>query len=46
MDAMAEESMAGRAVVQTAAPPPPPPFNPGVNTSAVSVRVDFALDSK
>lgn len=24
---------------------PPPPFNPGVNTSSVSVRVDFALAS-
>ncbi len=42
MDAMAEESMAGRAVAQTVAPPPPP-FNPGVNSSTVSVRVDFAL---
>ena len=42
MDAMAEEAMAGRAVAQTVAPPPPP-FNAGVNTSAVSVRVDFAL---
>lgn len=25
------------------AAPPPPPFNPGVNTSVVTVRVDFAL---
>ena len=41
MDAMAEEAMAGRAVAQTVSAPPP--FNPGVNTSAVSVRVDFAL---
>ena len=33
------------AVAQMAAPvaPPPPPFNPGVNSSTVSVRVDFAL---
>ena len=45
MDMMAEEAMAGRAVAQTAAPPPPP-FSPGVNTSAVSVRVDFALNGK
>lgn len=43
MDASAEESMAGRIVAQTVAPPPPPPFNPGVNSSTVSVRVDFAL---
>ena len=42
MDASAEESMAGRMVAQVAAPPPPP-FNPGVNSSIVSVRVDFAL---
>ena len=26
-----------------AAAPPPPPFNPGVNSSMVAVRVDFAL---
>ncbi len=25
---------------------PPPPFNPGVNSSTVAVRVDFALDAK
>ena len=35
------------AVAQTAAPPPPPrtaaPFNPGVNSTEVQVRVDFAL---
>lgn len=42
IDMMAEEAMSGRAVAQTAAPPPP--FNPGVNTSAVTVRVDFALN--
>ena len=24
----------------------PPPFNPGVNSSTVSVRVDFALGAK
>ena len=42
IDASAEEGMAGRMVAQTAAPPPPP-FNPGVNSSTVSVRVDFAL---
>ncbi|MDQ3080082.1 MAG: SIMPL domain-containing protein [Pseudomonadota bacterium] len=46
MDSVAEESMSSRAVAQTVAPPPPPPFNPGVNTSAVSVRVDFALNAK
>ena len=28
---------------QTVSAPPPPPFNPGVNASIVSVRVDFAL---
>ncbi len=44
MDAIAEEAMSGRAVAQTASAPPP--FNPGVNTSAVSVRVDFALTAK
>jgi hypothetical protein len=39
--------------VQTAAPPPvvapeqaPPPFNPGLNTTEVRVRVDFALTQK
>ena len=44
MDAVAEEAMAGRAVAQTVSAPPP--FNPGVNTSAVSVRVDFALSGE
>ncbi len=36
------------AVAQTAAPvsPPPAPFNPGVNTTEVRVRVDFALAGK
>ncbi|HVM38581.1 MAG TPA: SIMPL domain-containing protein [Sphingomicrobium sp.] len=37
------------AVAQTAAPPPPPvssPFNPGINTTEVRVRVDFALRRK
>lgn len=39
------------AVAQTAAPPPPPavspaPFNPGINSTEVRVRVDFALDGK
>lgn len=38
------------AVAQTAAPPPPPtsgaPFNPGINTTEVRVRVDFALSGK
>ena len=37
MDAM--ETMAP----QTVSAPPPPPFNPGVNSSTVNVRVDFAL---
>ena len=34
-------------VAQTAAPPPPPsaPFNPGINTTEVRVRVDFALSN-
>ena len=35
------------AVAQTASPPPPPrtaaPFNPGINSTEVQVRVDFAL---
>ena len=44
MDASAEESMTGRMAAQVAAPPPPP-FNPGVNSSTVSVRVDFALSN-
>jgi uncharacterized protein YggE len=38
------------AVAQTAAPPPPPvaaaPFNPGINSTEVRVRVDFALAPK
>jgi len=36
------------ATAQAVAPviaPPPPPFNPGVNSSNVSVRVDFALSN-
>lgn len=45
MDASTDESMSGRMVAQTAAPPPPP-FNPGVNSSLVSVRVDFALGER
>jgi len=40
IDMMAQDALESRAVAQTAAPPP---FNPGVNTSAVTVRVDFAL---
>jgi uncharacterized protein YggE len=42
--------MAAEAVAQTAAPPPPPrasvPFNPGVSSTEVQVRVDFALTAK
>lgn len=46
-----EPMMMDSAAVAVAPPPPPvaeqasaaPPFNPGVNTSIVSVRVDFAL---
>ncbi len=38
MDAMATE----QAMAPVAAPPPPP-FSPGMNSSEVSVRVDFAL---
>ena len=39
------------AVAQTAAPPPPPavapaPFSPGVSTTEVRVRVDFALEQR
>ena len=36
-------------VAQSVAPPPPPasaPFNPGINTTEVRVRVDFALSPK
>lgn len=41
----------GRDAAMAVAPPPvveqasaaPPPFNPGLNTSEVRVRVDFAL---
>ena len=43
------QSYAGDAVAQTAAPPPPQeaaPFSPGVNTTEVQVRVDFALAGK
>lgn len=40
MDAMAERYAPPPVSVQVS---PPPPFNPGVNTSAVTVRVDFAL---
>jgi hypothetical protein len=32
--------------VQTASPPPPPPMRPGMTTSEVRVRVDFALAEK
>ena len=35
--------MAPFPVAQTVSAPPPPPFNPGVNSSVVAVRVDFAL---
>jgi uncharacterized protein YggE len=37
-----EMDAANRAAPQSAAPP----FNPGVNESQVSVRVDFALSEK
>lgn len=41
---------ANMAVAQSAAPPPPPvsaaPFNPGINSTEVRVRVDFALARK
>jgi uncharacterized protein YggE len=41
-------SMEMNASAQTAAPPPPvsAPFNPGINTTEVRVRVDFALRGK
>jgi hypothetical protein len=32
--------------VRTEQASPPPPFNPGVNSSTVTVRVDFALEPK
>lgn len=41
MDAM--ESVAAQMSAPAPVAPPPPPFNPGVNSSTVSVRVDFAL---
>ena len=43
MDAM--ESVAAQMLAPSPVAPPPPPFNPGVNSSTVSVRVDFALSS-
>ena len=44
-------SVAMDAVAQSAAPPAPPPvaaapFNPGINSTEVRVRVDFALEAK
>jgi uncharacterized protein YggE len=42
---MAQDAMRmEQSVAQAVAPAPPPPFNPGVNVSQVSVRVDFALE--
>ena len=43
MDAM--ETMSVQSLAPVVAPPPPP-FNPGLNTSMVNVRVDFALSEK
>ena len=44
MDAM--ESVAAQSSnMAPVAAPPPPPFNPGVNSSTVRVRVDFALSA-
>lgn len=42
---MAEEAMSMQSmnIPPPIAAPPPPPFSPGVNSSIVSVRVDFAL---
>lgn len=40
---MVEEAMAMQMAPSPVAAPAPPPFNPGVNTSIVNVRVDFAL---
>ena len=40
---MAMDAMQTIAPQTVSAPPLPPPFNPGVNISMVSVRVDFAL---
>lgn len=42
---MAMEEMVRMAPPPVSAPPPPP-FNPGVNSSTVNVRVDFALGAK
>jgi uncharacterized protein YggE len=42
MDAVGNAAMAEQSAAPAA---PPPPFSPGVNTSTVSVRVDFALSS-
>ena len=39
----ARDAMQEMAAVANAAPPP---FNPGINSSEVSVRVDFALEAK
>ncbi|WP_037499060.1 SIMPL domain-containing protein [Sphingomonas jaspsi] len=42
MDSAIQTFNAPPPIAQVAAPPPPP-FNPGVNSSTVAVRVDFAL---
>lgn len=43
MDVAMEAMMVSARPAVTAPAPPPPPFNPGVNSSTVNVRVDFAL---
>ena len=47
-DAMAEQASAPPPYARTPPPPPvaPAPFNPGINTTEVRVRVDFALERK
>jgi uncharacterized protein YggE len=47
-DAMAEQVSAPPPYARTPPPPPvaPAPFNPGINTTEVRVRVDFALERK
>ena len=45
MDVQMEAVMANAPPAIAAPAPPPPPFSPGVNSSTVSVRVDFALSN-
>lgn len=39
-------NLSAQSAAPAAPPPPPAPFNPGINTTEVAVRVDFALAEK